>query len=280
MNTLNKVSVSGDTRKSDTAVSSGEEDLNSANLFPVLSPTSLMHANDGRHLSRMSSSFKDVVKHSNEPQDPLTSDAVERVSPRISAMRQDDVSNQTVMGSFSAEAQSPVQNQVRAILPPVCALGQLPDSYLLCSVTGKLPETTHAAPVLQVTSYTDDNGFRTVQSRRTRSPKVTKDYQATAAPAATVCGISESTNPFAILAETTPSESNTLLKSFLSDASVAAPGESATITQDTSGSVTDNSTATPLSPAPLPELPSPPAASVDSLSMEDEAAQDDCDQSR
>ena len=91
MNTFNKIAVVPDTRQLKRTISNGVRDVNKAEHFPAL-PTANMHSTTGPRLSRMSSSFKDVVTTEVESQEnPLifqSSDASPSASPRIGARHQ------------------------------------------------------------------------------------------------------------------------------------------------------------------------------------------------
>ena len=88
MNTGNKIAIVPDTRQLKRTISNGVRDVNKAEHFPAL-PTANMHSTTGPRLSRMSSSFKDVVtKEQEHPVIFESSDASLSASPRIGARHQ------------------------------------------------------------------------------------------------------------------------------------------------------------------------------------------------
>lgn len=116
MNTLNKISVSSDLRKLETTSSFGVDDINCGDHFPVLSPTALMHPSDGRQLSRMSSSFKQVVQTPGVEE--VTEDS-QVASPRISARRTVDFADRATpasLGGLGSEAQQVAHSKVRVMV--------------------------------------------------------------------------------------------------------------------------------------------------------------------
>ena len=94
MNTGNKIAVAPDTRQLKRTISNGVRDVNKAEHFPAL-PTANMHSTTGARLSRMSSSFKDVVTTEPESREKKiifqssdASFASPSASPRIGARHQ------------------------------------------------------------------------------------------------------------------------------------------------------------------------------------------------